>query len=255
MEDGMHKKVYEKRVVTFIDILGYKNMVEKTIGCNNEAIKLLDIMNYISVEKKTNYTGMLNQNSIGKEISIFSDSIVISYPIDLGGSLFYILIDLIHLQIELINNGILFRGAVVIDELYHNDNIIFGPAMLRAYELESEKAIYPRIIIEPGTIDEGIKFKAPQNSFDDEAGYILSLLRQDDYDGYYFLDYLKQYQELDDPYYYYVMLESLRGMIYKAFMEIKDEWVLKKYKWLRKYYNLTLESMGFEGYSEYKIPH
>lgn len=253
MEDTTYEEVYGKRVVTFVDILGYKNIINKTMKCNDKAVRLLDIMNHISEEQKENYEGILSQNDIGKEISIFSDSIVISYPIDLGGSLFFVLMDLIYLQMELISSGILFRGGVVIGDLYHNKNIIFGPAMLKAYELESEKAIYPRIIIEPGTINEGIKSRASQNSFDDEAGYILSLLRKDD-DGYYFLDYLKQYQELDDPYYYYIMLESLREMICKAFIEIKDEGVLEKYKWLRKYYNLTLKSVRFEGSSEYKIP-
>lgn len=59
----------------------------------------------------------------------------------------------------MICKGILFRGAVVIGDLYNDKIIIFGPAMLEAYELESKKAIYPRIIIEEDTILEGIKFK------------------------------------------------------------------------------------------------
>lgn len=249
----MCKAVYEKRVVTFIDILGYKNIIKETEKDNVQAVKLLEVMNSISEEQKRNYEGDFSQSTIGKEISIFSDSIVISYPIQLGGSLFYILMDLIYLQMELICKSILFRGAVVIGDLYHDRNIIFGPAMVKAYELESEKAIYPRIIIEKNTIGEGIKFKASQNTYEYEAEYILSLLRKD-YDGYYFLDYMRQYQELDDYSDYYVMLYSVRKMICSALIDIKDRKILKKYKWLREYYNLTLEDVKFKGYREFKIP-
>lgn len=60
------------------------------------------------------------------------------------------------------------------------DDILFGPALVRAYELESTAAIYPRIIIDPAVIE---KTKEYQGSLWTE--YI-----HRDEDGQLFLDYL-----------------------------------------------------------------
>lgn len=41
-------------------------------------------------------------------------------------------------------------------KLYHEDNICFGPAMIKAYNLEQE-AIYPRIIVDNLAIEKGLE--------------------------------------------------------------------------------------------------
>jgi hypothetical protein len=43
--------------------------------------------------------------------------------------------------------GFLIRGGVTIGNLYHAQGIVFGPAMVEAYELESRTAVYPRIVV------------------------------------------------------------------------------------------------------------
>nr|WP_317187917.1 hypothetical protein [Acinetobacter gerneri] len=44
-------------------------------------------------------------------------------------------------------HNILLRGALTIGEIYHDENMVFGPAMVEAYELESKVAEFPRIIL------------------------------------------------------------------------------------------------------------
>ncbi len=39
------------------------------------------------------------------------------------------------------------RGAIVKDRLYHDDQIVFGSALVRAYELESSVVNFPRIMV------------------------------------------------------------------------------------------------------------
>ena len=48
---------------------------------------------------------------------------------------------------NLLAQGILCRGAVVKGLAYHRDRVLFGPAVIEAYELESRGARYPRIIV------------------------------------------------------------------------------------------------------------
>jgi hypothetical protein len=50
-------------------------------------------------------------------------------------------------------SGLLIRGAITIGDIVHDDSIVFGPALNRAYELESQQAIYPRIILDPDVGD------------------------------------------------------------------------------------------------------
>lgn len=50
-------------------------------------------------------------------------------------------------------NIILIRGAITKGPLYVNNDIIFGQGLTNAYILESNSAIYPRIIIEPNLLE------------------------------------------------------------------------------------------------------
>jgi hypothetical protein len=45
-------------------------------------------------------------------------------------------------------SGFWIRGAVTVGLIHHDEHIVFGPALNRAYELESKVAIYPRILID-----------------------------------------------------------------------------------------------------------
>jgi hypothetical protein len=45
-------------------------------------------------------------------------------------------------------NGILVRGGLAKGMLHHRGNVVFGPALLDAYALESTIAKFPRILID-----------------------------------------------------------------------------------------------------------
>lgn len=56
---------------------------------------------------------------------------------------------------------------------------IFGPALVNGYELESKKAIYPRIIIDSKVIENGIKYRQDHHS-QEELYYVMKILTEDD---------------------------------------------------------------------------
>jgi hypothetical protein len=57
------------------------------------------------------------------------------------------------------NFPILLRGGICVGDISmdpdpRSDEIVFGPAMVRAYELERDAAVYPRIVIDRELIKE-----------------------------------------------------------------------------------------------------
>jgi hypothetical protein len=84
----------------------------------------------------------------------------------------------------------LFRGGATIGNLFIDDVMVWGNALLRAYELESLLAVYPRIIIDEPLIEMMAMDKDIAEG--DYSKYFITL----DTDNIYYLDYLKAYFRL-----------------------------------------------------------
>lgn len=225
-----------------MDILGFREKIRETEWNSELRLRLLQTLKFITGLKKENDEGPLSIKEFGKEVTVFSDSIVLSYPLHYESCLFYMLIDLIHIQLELLFKGIIFRGGLVIGDVYHDGSIIFGPGMVSAYYLESRFAKYPRIILEKQTIIDAIKYKARHHSYEQELEYVMSLVKEDN-DGFYFVNFLAQYQELDEPEYYYMMLRKVKEIILFEISRASEDRVLEKYEWIKNYYNETIKIM------------
>lgn len=238
-------KFYENRFIVFLDILGFKELVKKTTQDESNFETISKVLNYISEVRNENYHGFLAQyDTIKKEVSVFSDSIVISYPGDTRGGLFFLLMDLVFICLQLNFNGIFVRGGVTFGSLYHKRNVCFGPAMIAAYEMEQKFAITPRIIVDTLAITNGLKSPGYANSFEEEADYIGGLLKQDEDDNWFYLDYLSQREELDFPEEYPYFLNEIKSSIIKNLIEAKDDTnIYSKYVWYAKYYNRTIENL------------
>ncbi len=224
---------FDKRIVAFVDILGFESKVNNAVDDFNEYEKIKSALNRIYQVKLDNENeGILEKKSLGVEVTTFSDSAVISYP-DEGDNLFSLLLNLIHLQLQLVLDGVLIRGGVTVGDLYHDGSIVFGPAMNKAYQYESKIAIYPRIIVDKFAIDH---FKQAVDKDEDSLNALMNLLRKD-HDGMFYVDMLRQEQELSD--YgdeYYEWLCDMRKIIIDG-LNNKDDKVIVKYQWLKGYFN------------------
>lgn len=74
--------------------------------------------------------------------------------------------------------GWLIRGGITIGELFIDDIMVWGNALLKAYDLENNIAIYPRIVVDSEILHEINKDKA------------LHEFIQQDFDNIIFLNYL-----------------------------------------------------------------
>ena len=235
-QSNIYKKYttnYEERIVAFVDILGFSNMISESEYDIDKYEKINRALKTIQNVKK-------NSENTSAKVSTFSDSIVISYPANDRDPLFYILIDLIHLQLELMNQGVLVRGGIAKGKVKHTREMVFGPAMVAAYELEDKYAVYPRIIIEKETVDwEKENYLKQLYGANYDISDLDSLIKRDEYNDIYYIDIFRQNQELDYPEDYIQLLQNVKETI-EIGLKSKSKRVKTKYIWLKNYFNDTI---------------
>jgi hypothetical protein len=238
---------YEDRLVAFIDILGFKNLVGETVDAkgveNTDKIAHL----YESYEIIQQNWSDLQGLSESKRVTIFSDCVVVSVKVSETSQIFWTLLEIKHLIMQLVWRGILVRGALVRGKLIHDTNKVFGPALVEAYLLESKAAHYPRVILDRSLVKSASEARAPDHTIKDEENHIKALLEQDS-DGMYYIDYFfKASEELvDSEYEFPEYISSLGEIIRKGLMGSSHQSkadLRVKFSWMRERYNRMVDSV------------
>lgn len=146
---------YRECYVAFLDMLGFSNKcVKKELSCS-EIFKLLSINSLINYVAKHKFL----KHIIPKDVvdstyySIMSDSIFIAAPANDYG-LLYILYLCSFIQNMLLENNVLLRGGITKGEFFGKDDIVFGPAVVEAYNIERFISNFPRIVLAECIIDD-----------------------------------------------------------------------------------------------------
>ena len=239
----------ENKIVCFIDILAFKRLVEKSNSDKVIEEKIIDILKTIKWDldidkcRTKEYLKKygIDHNIKGRKTFQFSDSIIITMSLTEPGSLFYLLNELFLMQIKLISFGIFIRGAITINNVF-DDEFIFGIGVNEAYHLESNKAIYPRIIIEKEVVDKYIEIGNLYNSPTSEREYIEDFLIEDD--KYFYINYFSPSPSIFDMKEYGAInyIDQLERSI-EALKEDAEGKDSKKIDWLEKqieYYSRPL---------------
>lgn len=246
---------YQNRVTAFIDILGFKDLLSETV--NNKGVDNSEKIDEIFAayktirdvwdldKKETDFRKSIPDNS--KQITTFSDCLVISFEAHEKSEVFYTLLEIKWMIMRLIYKGILCRGAVTYGKLIHTNEVLFGPALAEAYILESKAALYPRVILHKDIIDLSSKARSLHHSSDQEREYVESLLEKDS-DGMYYIDYFSKAQsELDDPQYDFPdYIDKIGTKIRKGLMGSSSVFksdLKVKYRWMKERYNQLIENV------------
>lgn len=150
-------------VLAYIDILGFKEYV---INNFNDSVKLLKELQKYDNYKIKPHDGLDTSTNLQKSqnpiTTMVSDSIIISYKCyynkarkdpTIGYVIRRLQQNISWLADMVLREGLLIRGAISHgEELYHGNGIIVGSVYQNAYRLESECAIYPRVLIAPETM-------------------------------------------------------------------------------------------------------
>ena len=220
----------EKCIVAFIDILGVSAKIKNSI---EEAIQ--DVWVVCHRVMKTTYNTHV-------KVKIFSDNIFLCASLEQenfiqGLNDFFNVVN--EIESTMINmNHSFVRGAVVIGNVHFEENFVLGEALLKAYEIESKIAIFPRIVIDE-TVFEYFQKGFPFFKKDFDGVYFYDFIR---YAGHILTDHKTGRKEGT-----YLNLRQFKANILENYKNNKNNIaVIQKMNWLRNYLNDYCQEKKFD---------
>ena len=242
--DGLKQKKY---LVAFLDFLG----ASKKMTSPEESEIFLNQINEI-YKKTTETLDIFNKVAYQAEYRIFSDNIVLAIEYKqekLQDEIDDIIAFSAMFQALSLTKGLLVRGAITCGNFYINKNFVYGDALVKSHAMESEVAIYPRIIVDEkifGTTD----IKSSQ-------------IIHRDFDGELFVNFLKPLTNLKDDgearhiEIFIDNITAIRNSIIGNFEKLVDEMheeVIQKHCWLAKTFNDLCDELKIKDQKLSNIP-
>lgn len=247
---------YEKRLITFIDILGFKEIVKQSDNDLSKVELIYSVLEYlknweisdnwdlklVEIEEDAQKRGVENFDIRKKtNITAFSDSIVVSVKIDnnINEMASTLIANLAYIGAILLEKGVLFRGGITLGNLIRNENgTVFGQGLIDAYQLENNNAKYPRIILSDKLLKE---LNYPINTKRNRYPYHQYIDRFDDgcvgFHQMIYFQVIEGWTEMNST----TLTESL-SKVRKVLVNGLDSSfekpdVYEKYKWMKEQYN------------------
>jgi hypothetical protein len=212
------RRQYDEKLVAWIDVLGMRNRISNYK--EHDAEEILTIMGRFQNYIRNSCAGLEEVGQI-KYIQI-SDGFILVSEFDCLKEICEILCQ-VQWKI-LLNDNMLLRGALTSGKVKITDDnppMVVGPAFVEAFAMESENAIFPRIIISNNLYHlAGCDFIA------------------EDSDHFYFLDFL-EYEIRNENHNpkqlsHYLTTSKVINFLrneYNNYVE-KNKWLAQKYGWL-----------------------
>jgi hypothetical protein len=263
------EKTYKQALVTYIDVLAFREFVKASEKAPSRIAEidriLLVLKTQLTNSPRFKYAVNRPPEELFRAFS-FSDLTVRATLINPENDLLNIfnreMQILAEKQLELACWGgddtetfpVLLRGAIsvgpiLMDPTELRNDQIFGPALVRSYELESETSVFPRIVI-----DRHLMKKVNKHG---NMLYRQFMTRGDD--GIDFVNYLSgctEFFQAGEPITFHnssTTFENHKKMIEKAVAQLKKskkkpgDRVIQKYLWLMNYHNRAVDQLPLSG--------
>lgn len=256
--------MYEQRLCAFVDILGFRELVQRSLNrpALQEQIRRLlrevvlarpvwdrdnpvglieaRLRGTVVADPKAEANRLVSEYAAAERGSSFSDSLILSATLN-DRAVTGLVTSLLFLSRDLAELGKYARGGVCVGLLCHETNLCFGPALIAAYDLEKNDAVYPRIVFSPEAC------AAIRHVNSESVGPLISYLRKD-IDGQQFLDFLNPAAlDLVGPFREDQMRQIRRELDRELTTLKAAPRVREKLVWLARYFNSTLEEHPIVG--------
>jgi hypothetical protein len=213
---------YAERFCAYVDILGFRQLLHQL-----SPPKVKELLTRVH---DPNTDLPFDEDEF--RVQSISDAVTLSAAVTPRG-LAAIFVALETLTLDLLAEGYFVRGALVKGSLYHDDKMVFGPALVEAFRLESEVVKYPRVMVHSTVLHEA-KRSVGKNyrehlRFSDDGPCFLHVLR-----------WLDMAMALTEPPKDYpaTLLPHCQSMIQKRFRQAIDEpRHFEKVQWFARYWN------------------
>jgi hypothetical protein len=150
---------FEDRAVAFIDVLGFKALVNEAVENDTQREKLSDLVALLESaipRFDADVSAMIPAHLIPRYLCV-SDCIILSAQLTDPENPWYdglsiVIMRAIQLSHFLLNEGYLTRGGISAGKLWHTETNIVGPAYQEAYLLEAN-GNEPRIQLHPHALE------------------------------------------------------------------------------------------------------
>jgi hypothetical protein len=215
---------YEKKIVAFLDVLGFRSMISCSSDEAENLIALLD-RNLSKVEGEVREHKYWGRSFSAK---LFSDCICLVADYSPEGAAI-ILDSAAYLSLFFTFEGIFLRGGVSEGHHFENSRMIFSEGLVRAYELESKHARWPRTLVSSDVVKLSQK-------------HVPFLVRRDN-DNLVFVDYLEWCSEQISPPGQHSYDHHRDRIISNLNSYRSTPEVLEKYQWSARYHNTKLKEI------------
>jgi len=144
-------KGYSKCLVIWLDMLGFSKWIERS---ERDEDQVVSIKGVLETEERTvskvnlRPKGGWRRNTLARQ---FSDTIVVTIENPDFLSLSNVCTFVEQFNMDMVVKGCFLRGAVVLGDACATQNLLFGPAVIEAIQLE-KVASWPRIIVHPSVL-------------------------------------------------------------------------------------------------------
>lgn len=163
--------VVRQHFVAFLDVLGFSEMVESDFLDQGQG-------NLAKLFRCHQSAAVIFRDDVNCQIIQFSDSIVVAMPYD-AARFEWFAARVADYQRLLLDERLLCRGGIAVDQHFSNGSFTFSVGLVRAYRVESQSARYPRVVVSPDVLSLVYPNREAIPAF---------LVKEDD--GLFFVDYL-----------------------------------------------------------------
>jgi hypothetical protein len=151
--------LFEQRAVGFLDILGFKQLIEEAETSASGFQRLAGLKAVLDAHVRFDNDGiaLTVPEELKPRYIVISDSIILSAPLlhghkHLADGLAIVVVKAIQIAQKIIELGHLVRGGISVGNVWHDAHNIFGSGYINAYQIE-QRANHPRVMLSPSAAD------------------------------------------------------------------------------------------------------
>lgn len=234
-KDKNGEPIFKESFCAYLDCLGFSQMIERK-DWKEVFYEFRNALNE-GKEKYLNITAVEPHGVVPTPVKLFTDNIVFGVLVNDEECL-----ELVRIigfagsfQLSMALKGYFYRGGISKAEFYVDNDMVFGPALLKSIDIEEKTSVYPRIVIDNIIMEDTKKVLNP-SQVDIQKMIRKSVLKFQD--NRYFVNYLYFAKSLGIKNFDLEKINKHAQLIEDRLQEFSDnERVREKYIWLAKYHN------------------